>query len=147
VTVPHTMDSIDEQEYNQSHLPIHEQMTILGHSVRAFYLTTAAADVGGAFVDDARRLWDDAVGKKMYPTGGFGSEPRVSLLFGRWGGGSFLDLKKYPPLAVVRQDTDFGLETRPRTRSGKASRHTHTFSRHLQPKEGATPKPAPRSHV
>jgi DUF1680 family protein len=86
VTVPHTMDSIDEQEYNQSHLPIHEQMTILGHSVRAFYLTTAAADVGGAFVDDARRLWDDAVGKKMYPTGGFGSEPRVSPSAGSWGG-------------------------------------------------------------
>jgi len=50
----------------------------LGHSVRAFYLITAAADLGGKFLDDAHRLWTDAVDRKMYVTGGFGSEPRVS---------------------------------------------------------------------
>lgn len=72
--------------YNQSHLPLHEQDAILGHSVRAMYLTTAAADLGGEFLDDAKRLFADAVDRKMYVTGGFGSEPRVSapppLFFG-----------------------------------------------------------------
>jgi DUF1680 family protein len=42
------------------------------------YLTTAAADLGGQFLDDAKRLFSDAVDRKMYVTGGFGSEPRVS---------------------------------------------------------------------
>ena len=63
--------------YSQSHLPLHEQNEILGHSVRAFYLTTAAADLGGEFLDDAKRLWSDAVDKKMYATGGFGTEPHL----------------------------------------------------------------------
>ncbi|WVR07709.1 hypothetical protein IAU60_004751 [Kwoniella sp. DSM 27419] len=72
--IPHTMDS-----YNQSHAPIHEQDAILGHSVRAFYLYTAAADLGGAFLEDAKRLWSDAVDNKMYATGGLGTEPRVSF--------------------------------------------------------------------
>jgi DUF1680 family protein len=67
--------------YNQSHLPLHDQDTILGHSVRALYLTTAAADLGGEFLDDAKRLFADAIDTKMYVTGGFGSEPRVSVAF------------------------------------------------------------------
>ena len=77
MTLP-TLFSITNR-YNQSHLPLHEQRAILGHSVRAFYLTTAAADLpdrDGLFLDDARRLWNDAVGKKMYPTGGFGTGPK-----------------------------------------------------------------------
>ncbi|KAJ9097606.1 hypothetical protein QFC21_004640 [Naganishia friedmannii] len=72
----HTMDSLEDQSYNQSHLPLHDQNAILGHSVRALYLTTAAADLGGEFLDDAKRLFKDAVDSKMYVTGGFGSEPR-----------------------------------------------------------------------
>jgi len=68
--------SIYDVSYHQAHLPLHEQNEILGHSVRAFYLTTGAADLGGRFLDDARRLWDDAVDHKMYVTGGFGTEPR-----------------------------------------------------------------------
>ena len=63
--------------YNQSHVPIHKQDTILGHSVRAFYLYTAAADFGGQFLEDAKRMWTDAVDRKMYVTGGLGTEPRV----------------------------------------------------------------------
>lgn len=46
--------------------------------MRALYLTTAAADMGGEFLQDAHRLWTDAVDKKMYATGGIGSRPRVS---------------------------------------------------------------------
>lgn len=65
--------------YNQSHAPLHEQDTILGHSVRALYLTTAAADLGGKFLNDAERLFMDAVDHKMYATGGLGTEPGVSL--------------------------------------------------------------------
>ncbi len=70
------MDSYRDVWYHQAHLPLHEQEVILGHSVRAFYLTTAAADLGGDFLVDAKRLWTDAVDKKMYATGGFGTEPR-----------------------------------------------------------------------
>lgn len=77
--LPSTMESLDDQSYNQSHLPLHEQDAILGHSVRAFYLYTAAADLGGKFLDDAKRMWADAVDNKMYATGGLGTEPRVSL--------------------------------------------------------------------
>jgi hypothetical protein len=65
--------------YSQSHLPLIDQETIEGHSVRALYLTTAAADFGEEFLGVAKRLWDDAVDKKMYATGGLGSRPRVRL--------------------------------------------------------------------
>lgn len=63
--------------YHQAHLPLHDQDNILGHSVRALYLTTAAADLGGEFLDDAKRLLSDCVDHKMYATGGIGSEPRL----------------------------------------------------------------------
>ena len=70
------LTDIDDMRYSQSHLPLHEQDTIEGHSVRAFYLLTAAADAP-EFHADAKRIWDDAIGKKMYITGGFGSEART----------------------------------------------------------------------
>jgi len=73
---PSNFDSIQDVWYHQAHLPLHEQNEILGHSVRAFYLIAAAADLGGKFLDDAKRLWADAVDNKMYVTGGFGPEPR-----------------------------------------------------------------------
>ena len=63
--------------YYSAHKPLHAQDEIVGHSVRTFYLLAAAADLGGAFTDDARRLWDDCVDHKMYVTGGVGTEPRV----------------------------------------------------------------------
>lgn len=65
--------------YFQAHEPLTKQNDILGHSVRAFYLLTAAADYGGEFSDAARRLFDDAINTKMYVTGGFGSIPQVKL--------------------------------------------------------------------
>ena len=71
-----TMDEVSDLWYHQAHEPLHEQQAILGHSVRAFYLITAAADIGGPFLDDARRLLHDATSRKMYVTGGFGTEPR-----------------------------------------------------------------------
>ncbi|WWC63757.1 uncharacterized protein I303_106362 [Kwoniella dejecticola CBS 10117] len=75
--LPPTIDTIYDVWYHQAHKPIHDQEAILGHSVRAFYLMTAAADLGGQFLDDAKRLWSDAVDNKMYATAGFGTEPRV----------------------------------------------------------------------
>ena len=69
-------DRIDDGRYAQWHAPLHDQDSILGHAVRAMYLITAAADFGGDSLEDARRLWTDAVDNKMYSTGGFGSVPR-----------------------------------------------------------------------
>ncbi|OCF42272.1 hypothetical protein I317_03891 [Kwoniella heveanensis CBS 569] len=72
-----SMASIDDGRYHQWHAPLHEQDTILGHSVRALYLVTAASDLDGKLLDDAKRLWSDCVDNKMYPTGGIGSIPDI----------------------------------------------------------------------
>lgn len=68
----------------QAHLPIEEQQTIEGHSVRAVYLLTAVADM--VRMDQTNdisksqnikralyRLWDNMVQRKMYVTGGIGA--------------------------------------------------------------------------
>lgn len=71
------MDPFD-RKYSQNHLPVREQKTAEGHSVRAMYLYTAMADLAGE-LDDAdlkmacEAIWEDAVNKKMYITGGIGS--------------------------------------------------------------------------
>jgi DUF1680 family protein len=72
-----TMEDIGDGRYAQWHAPLKEQQTILGHAVRAMYLLTAAADLGDDFLDSARRLWNDTVDNKMYPTGGIGSDPSI----------------------------------------------------------------------
>lgn len=66
--------------YQQSHLPITDQQTIEGHSVRAMYLLTAVADLvrveksgTSAKRDALQRLWSNMVQKKMYLTGGIGA--------------------------------------------------------------------------
>jgi uncharacterized protein len=65
--------------YYQAHKPIAEQDTIRGHSVRAMYLLTAAADLVGSghagveLKDAIYRLWNDMVERKMYLTGGIGA--------------------------------------------------------------------------
>jgi DUF1680 family protein len=80
--------------YYQAHRPLVEQPTIEGHSVRAMYLLTAAADLvglqrrakqedadagagagadGPLLKDAIYRLWDNMVGRKMYVTGGIGA--------------------------------------------------------------------------
>ena len=77
--------------YAQAHLPIRDQPTIEGHSVRAMYLLTAAADLvhlsntshapleesdRQSWVKALERLWDNMVNKKMYVTGGIGAIKR-----------------------------------------------------------------------
>ena len=66
-------------EYNQSHIPLYEQKEAVGHAVRAAYLYTAAADLAYELDDlrlfsACRELWDSVCTRKMYITGGVGSE-------------------------------------------------------------------------
>jgi len=67
-----------EQDYCQSHLPVREQQTAEGHSVRALYLYCGMADLAEELKDEGlrkavRTLFDDMYTKKMYITGGYGS--------------------------------------------------------------------------
>lgn len=70
------------REYNQSHLPVTEQDEIVGHSVRAMYLMSAVTDLAAEYDDQnlreaAVRLWDNLTSKKLYITGGIGSDPSI----------------------------------------------------------------------
>lgn len=65
-------------DYNQSHMPLSEQMTAEGHGVRAVYLYSAMADLAYEYQDEAllrqcETLWDNIVSKRMYITGSIGS--------------------------------------------------------------------------
>ncbi len=65
-------------DYCQSHLPVREQLTAEGHSVRAVYLYCAMADLAEELEDEGlrravRALFDDMYEKKMYITGALGS--------------------------------------------------------------------------
>ena len=64
--------------YNQSHVPVREQDSAVGHAVRACYLYTGMAYLAAETGDEAliaacKRLWDDIAHSKMYITGGLGS--------------------------------------------------------------------------
>lgn len=65
--------------YSQAHLPVREQTTAEGHAVRAVYMCAAMADVAaltgdGAMLAACKRLWRNIVSKRMYITGGIGSQ-------------------------------------------------------------------------
>ncbi|MBQ6065810.1 MAG: glycoside hydrolase family 127 protein [Clostridia bacterium] len=64
--------------YHQSHLPVREQRTAEGHSVRACYLYSGMADAAKETGDEAlfaacRDLFRDITERKMYISGGVGS--------------------------------------------------------------------------
>lgn len=67
--------------YQQAHLPLLEQKSIKGHSVRAMYLLTALADLqriettslDPGYLSALKCLWTDMVERKMYLTGGVGA--------------------------------------------------------------------------
>ncbi|GMA65231.1 hypothetical protein GCM10025859_56710 [Alicyclobacillus fastidiosus] len=64
--------------YNQSHQPVREQDTAVGHAVRAVYMYTAMADLARLTGDEelyraCLRLWENITTKQMYITGGIGS--------------------------------------------------------------------------
>ncbi len=65
-------------EYAQDHKPVTEQTTAVGHSVRAAYLYTGMADVAALtgnmeYIRAIDAIWSDAVGTKLYVTGGIGA--------------------------------------------------------------------------
>ncbi|SFL55653.1 hypothetical protein SAMN03159341_107118 [Paenibacillus sp. 1_12] len=76
-------------DYYQAHLPVREQKTAEGHSVRAVYLYSAMADLAAEYNDlellnVCKELWNDVVRTKMYVTGGIGSsayEERFTVPF------------------------------------------------------------------
>jgi hypothetical protein len=65
-------------EYNQAHKKVTDQHEAVGHAVRAAYMYAGMADIA-ALTSDAAYLkaiddiWENAVTKKMYVTGGIGS--------------------------------------------------------------------------
>ena len=66
-------------EYCQDHMPLRDQTEIVGHAVRAMYCFAGATDVAGYYHDDAlmaamNRLWNNVTLRKMYITGGIGSD-------------------------------------------------------------------------
>lgn len=66
-------------KYSQSHVPIREQTAAEGHSVRAMYFFSAVADLVQETGDEelfkvCQTLWDNTVNRRMYITGGIGSQ-------------------------------------------------------------------------
>ena len=78
---PEMMPKKQSYWYMQAHKPIAEQETVEGHSVRAMYLLTAAADLGTTplaaerknLIEAAWRLWRNMSLAKTAVTGGIGS--------------------------------------------------------------------------
>nr|MBC9203703.1 glycoside hydrolase family 127 protein [Paenibacillus sp. PL91] len=65
-------------DYFQAHLPVREQKTAEGHSVRALYLFSGATDLAAEYndrelLDVCKELWKNVTRKRMYITGGVGS--------------------------------------------------------------------------
>jgi len=66
-------------DYCLGHAPVREQREVTGHAVRAMYLYAAMADAwrvsGDAGLGRAlHALWHDLVSRRMYVTGGIGSQ-------------------------------------------------------------------------
>ncbi|MCL2008063.1 MAG: glycoside hydrolase family 127 protein [Treponema sp.] len=63
--------------YQQAHVPVYEQSEAVGHAVRAVYMLTGMADVGGEMspimLSAAKTLYRNIVDTQMYITGGIGS--------------------------------------------------------------------------
>lgn len=64
--------------YSQSHKPVVEQDTAIGHAVRLVYMLTGMIDVAnltgdGKLLEASKRLWENIVHRQMYITGGIGS--------------------------------------------------------------------------
>ncbi|MGA2749463.1 MAG: glycoside hydrolase family 127 protein [Verrucomicrobiota bacterium] len=65
-------------EYHQSHIKPVDQTEAVGHAVRAGYLYSGMADVAALtgdkdYVRAIDAIWENAVGKKLYITGGIGA--------------------------------------------------------------------------
>ncbi len=67
----------ENELYNQAHVPVREQTTAVGHSVRACYLYCAIADLAKETDDEslkkaAETLFNNIVERRMYVTGAIG---------------------------------------------------------------------------
>jgi DUF1680 family protein len=65
--------------YYQDHVPVRDASTMEGHAVRQLYLTTGIADIyletgEEALLDALLRQWHDMVSRKLFITGGLGSQ-------------------------------------------------------------------------
>ncbi|MBL9135735.1 MAG: glycoside hydrolase family 127 protein [Verrucomicrobiales bacterium] len=65
--------------YYSDHLPVTQQTEAVGHSVRSTYMYSAMADIAAILADSAYAkaadaLWQSVVGRKLYLTGGIGSD-------------------------------------------------------------------------
>jgi len=65
----------------QDHAPVLEQTEAVGHAVRAAYFYSGTADVAAltgdaAYIAAIDRIWESAVGRKMYVTGAIGSRAK-----------------------------------------------------------------------
>ena len=65
-------------KYYQDEIPVRELSRVTGHAVRCMYLYCGMADVAAlkhevSYIDAMNRLWDNAVNRNMYITGGIGS--------------------------------------------------------------------------
>ena len=72
-------EEIFKDEQFQTHLPVRQQREALGHSVRAMYLYTSMAmlakEIGDTeLLEACNALFEDVTERKMYVTGGIGSE-------------------------------------------------------------------------
>lgn len=73
--------SFTDQEHMQSHLPVREQETAEGHSVRGLYLYSGMADMALSNDDEdlynvCKNLFKNIVNQRIYITGGVGSTHR-----------------------------------------------------------------------
>ena len=71
-------DSVNRSRHNQSYKPVLEQSEAVGHAVNCVSLMVSLVDVGvltgiREYFDAGYRMWQDAVNRKMYITGGVGS--------------------------------------------------------------------------
>jgi DUF1680 family protein len=71
-------NSVNRSRHNQSYKPVLEQSEAVGHAVNCASLMVSLCDVGvltgmKEYFDTAQRMWQDAVARKMYITGGVGS--------------------------------------------------------------------------
>jgi DUF1680 family protein len=72
-------DSYFQYQYYQAGLPVREQDKAEGHAVRAVYLYSGMADVAKetgdvGLLQAVQRLWDNITQRRMYITGGIGSD-------------------------------------------------------------------------
>jgi DUF1680 family protein len=66
------------EQYNQAHIKPVDQITAVGHSVRATYMYSGMADIAAiekdnAYLNAITKIWGDIVYGKMYLTGGIGA--------------------------------------------------------------------------